>query len=63
MTKPTDQAKTIKKYKFLNPLGQAFIDFCESQGIEFVDIETGEPVKPIVGDPEGRTGGTKDGRK
>lgn len=28
-----------------DPLGQAFLEFCESQGIVFVDAETGEVIK------------------
>lgn len=27
-----------------DPLGQAFIEFCESQGIKFVDSKTGEGI-------------------
>ena len=28
-----------------DPLGQAFIEFCESQGIVFIDGKTGEVIK------------------
>lgn len=27
-----------------DPIGRAFIDFCRSQGIKFVDIKTGKEV-------------------
>ena len=31
--------------KLNDPLGQAFIEFCESQGIKFVDVTTGKEIK------------------
>lgn len=30
--------------KLNDPLGQAFIEFFESQGVKFVDAETGEEI-------------------
>ena len=31
--------------KITDPIGEAFIEFCKTQGIKFVDTDTGEEIK------------------
>lgn len=32
--------------KMTDPIGKAFIEFFEKQGIQFVDMKTGKPITP-----------------
>ncbi len=40
--------------KLKDPLGQAFIEFCESQGIKFVDVDSGRPISEVTDEKTGK---------
>lgn len=36
-----------------DPRTNAFIEFCESQGIKFIDVESGRPIKEVINEDTG----------